>query len=249
MNDLKTIGGVVLFILATISFINVSEGHSGAGLWGMITFYAIMIVISGTLIFFGTRKPKEERIKDKEQKIINTENENYNSKIESLTELKNKEILTEEEYNEKIKNLENLKSEAQLKLSDDYKKLKSLFDDGILTEQEFKSKIEILRETLNKEEKKPVEEIIDSIITEEELVHSWYDINNETYYHFKENNKLFIIPISSIFREESEWSIGEDKKHIKTKSKKNKIIFYVKENLSKKTKFLTNNELIMLMKP
>lgn len=77
------------------------------------------------------------------------ETNSFDDKINSLKELKDKEILTAQEYNDKVKNLENQKQDSELKSSEDYKKLKSLFEDGILTKEEFENKVEILKSKLN----------------------------------------------------------------------------------------------------
>jgi len=82
----------------------------------------------------------------------------FDDKINSLKELKDKEILTEQEYNEKVKNLENYKKDSELKLSEDYIKLKSLFEDGILTKEEFENKVEILKSKLEVKENTSPEE-------------------------------------------------------------------------------------------
>lgn len=77
----------------------------------------------------------------------------FDDKINSLKELKDKEILTDQEYNEKVQSLENSKKDYQLKLTEDYQKLKSLHKDGILTKEEFENKVEILRNKLTNQPK------------------------------------------------------------------------------------------------
>lgn len=98
------------------------------------------------LILLGLNNYKKQNSQEaiKEKQIIKETN-SFDDKIKSLKELKEKEILTEEEYNVKIKNLEDLKFESELRLSKDYQKLKSLFDDGILSEDEFKTKSTTLK--------------------------------------------------------------------------------------------------------
>lgn len=70
------------------------------------------------------------------------------STISSLTELKDKGILTEEEYNTKVDKIEAEKIEQNLKNSLEYKQLKSLFDDGVLTKEEFDSKIQKINDSI-----------------------------------------------------------------------------------------------------
>lgn len=64
--------------------------------------------------------------------------------ISDLADLKKKGILSDEEYSQKLSKLEVEKSEQDLKNSIEYKQLKNLFDSGLLTRDEFESKIEKL---------------------------------------------------------------------------------------------------------
>ena len=82
------------------------------------------------------------------EKIAERRNENkintLNSQVESLKDLKEKGILTEEEYKTKVKKIEAEKTEQNLKNSIEYKQLKGLFESGVLTKEEFESKIKRL---------------------------------------------------------------------------------------------------------
>lgn len=68
------------------------------------------------------------------------------SKIESLNNLKEKGILSEEEYMEKAKIVNQEIAEKKLKETEEYKQLKDLLDSGLLTENEFENKISTLKE-------------------------------------------------------------------------------------------------------
>lgn len=70
---------------------------------------------------------------------------NLNSQVESLKDLKQKGILTDEEYLQKIEKLEAEKAKQDLKNSTEYKQLKDLFDLGVLTKVEFENKINKLK--------------------------------------------------------------------------------------------------------
>jgi len=137
MKKALVIIGVVLIIFSTISIVNVTQGQSGAGLYGMLTFYLIMLVISGTLIYFGIRKPKEIRETQKAETKTN-------EKLKNLKDLYIQGILTKEEYETKSKTLNENTAKSNLKSTPEYKKLKSLYEDGILTKDEFENKTENL---------------------------------------------------------------------------------------------------------
>jgi Ca2+/Na+ antiporter len=116
-----------------------------------------------------------------EQKVNDLE-----TQIESLSNLKEKGILTEEEYNQKVSKIEEVKTNENLKNSKEYKQLKSLLDSGVLTKEEFENKIILLN-------------IKDSIIENKFEIKSFenYIIENKIYTaeqiksHF-ENGNYFI---------------------------------------------------------
>ena len=89
------------------------------------------------------------------EKIAEIKNENkintLNSQVESLKDLKEKGILTNEEYNQKVEKIEAEKAEQDLKNSTEYKQLKSLLDSGVLTKEEFESKIVKINNIINKQ--------------------------------------------------------------------------------------------------
>ena len=64
--------------------------------------------------------------------------------ISNLSNLKQKGILTENEYKEKVTKIDQEKTEQYLKSSVEYKQLKSLLDNNILTQEEFDKKIKII---------------------------------------------------------------------------------------------------------
>jgi hypothetical protein len=98
------------------------------------------------LIILGINKYREKNSTENiEFKNVHKPANTIDDKINSLRELKDKEILTEEEYRQKVNKLKNSKLESEIKLSDDYQKLKTLYNDEILTKEEFESKFEILK--------------------------------------------------------------------------------------------------------
>jgi len=75
--------------------------------------------------------------------IIQTkkEFEKINKNKLTLLELKRKGILTEEEYNQKVEKLKIEENEKELKNTQEYKQLKNLLENKIITKEEFESKI------------------------------------------------------------------------------------------------------------
>lgn len=142
------------------------------------------------LVFLGINNYKQNNSpENKNTKRIQVETDSYDDKINSLRELKEKEILTEDEYNDKVKNLKNLKFESEIKLSDDYKKLKSLFDDGILTKEEFEDKIVILKTKFHSKDKfgnrkKKLDNEPDFTVTEEISEGFYVIMDNDMNYGF-----------------------------------------------------------------
>ena len=133
------ITGIALIIFSTISIINVTEGQSGAGLYGMLTFYLIMLTISGVLIYFGARQKKENTLHSGDVRETN-QSSKYNDNYEILKDLHKKGILTDDEYYEKSAKLKSETLQSEIKQTPEYKKLKSLYNNGILTEEEFINK-------------------------------------------------------------------------------------------------------------
>jgi hypothetical protein len=142
----------------------------------------------GILIVVAYNKNKENNSVEKIiEREIELKSSNLNLQVESLKDLREKEILTEEEYNQKISKIENEKNEENLKNSQDYKQLKSLFENGILTKDEFEAKVIILT---NIEEEKRTNEfrIIDGFSEGLALV-----INSDLDYgYINESGKVII---------------------------------------------------------
>lgn len=112
---------------------------------------------------------------------------NLDNSISSLTDLKDKGILTAEEYKTKVAKINSEKDEQSLKNSLEYKQLKSLLDSGILTKEEFESKLILLK---NKPKVKIKDfRIVDGFSEGLALV-----INFELDYGFVDNEGNIIIP-------------------------------------------------------
>lgn len=110
-------------------------------------------IISGLIIglffliydYFKNRSSKEEKDLEKEKDL---QSELFNAKTQTLKELKEKGILTEQEYEEKIKKVVDENISKSLENFTEYKQLKTLYEDDILTKEEFKSKVEFLKNKL-----------------------------------------------------------------------------------------------------
>lgn len=68
----------------------------------------------------------------------------------NLMDLKSKGILSVDEFTQKIEKTQTDKREYQLKNSQEYKQLKNLFDNGVLTKEEFDNKTDLIRLSLSK---------------------------------------------------------------------------------------------------
>ena len=119
-------------------------------------FVSISLIISAVYCFelskgsIINKEPKFYFNNAVERKVEQVKS-NIDNSIANLTELKNKGILTDEEYNTKVNKIEVEKTEQNLKNSIEYKQLKSLFEGGILTKEEFEGKIQLLQNVSDKE--------------------------------------------------------------------------------------------------
>lgn len=109
-----------------------------------------------------------EKINERKVEQVKT---NLDSSISSLTELREKGILTEAEYYEKTAKIKTEKAQQELKNSKEYKQLKSLFDSGVLTKEEFENKIKLLlnipeKKTNTKEIKSTINTVNKTYLTE-----------------------------------------------------------------------------------
>ena len=145
------ITGIALIIFSTISIVNVTEGQSGAGLYGMLTFYIIMLIVSSILIYLGARDTKEKGKYFKNKKDIN-QSSNYDNNYQSLKDLHNQGILTDDEYYEKTAKIKSERLQSEIKQTTEYQKLKSLFNEGILTKDEFDKKVDEINKRGNFDE-------------------------------------------------------------------------------------------------
>lgn len=112
----------------------------------------IVFVVSG---YLKNRKTKQQKAIEKKSV---SQQESFNVKINSLKQLKEKGILTDQEYESKTKKLEEDNLTKSLENYEEYKQLEALYEDGILTKEEFESKVEILKNKINTKEETVTEE-------------------------------------------------------------------------------------------
>lgn len=146
MKTLKVVIGSVLALFSTITIFEMFSEENGAGLFGAISGYVLIMAIAVWLIYSG--------LKDNKIKIKNTNakvNYKADDSLQNLSDLKQKGIITDEEYKNKIDKIEAEKIKHNLKNSVEYKQLKNLLDNGILSKEEFECKIQLLQNVSEKE--------------------------------------------------------------------------------------------------
>lgn len=149
-----------------------------------ILFFPIQWI--GILICLKYNSYKENNTEEKiAERETQQKTDKLYSQIVSLSQLKEKGILTEEEYNQKVSKIEQEKAEENLKNSQEYKQLKNLFENNILTEEEFESKIPLLN--------KPTLKITDFRIIDGFSEGLGLAINSELDYGFVDENLNVVI--------------------------------------------------------
>jgi hypothetical protein len=102
------------------------------------------------LLFDYLKNQKSPEVKTQKESV--KQRQSTDDKLQTLKDLHNKGILTDNEYYEKSAKLKTEKLQSDLKQTDEYKKLKSLYDDGILTKDEFDKKVNLIITAQQKDE-------------------------------------------------------------------------------------------------
>jgi hypothetical protein len=205
MKTAKVIIGLVVGFFATITMFHMFFEETGAGLYGALSGYAVIMAICIWLVYSGAKDNSKTKVPNRNNK--NVTNPNYD-KSSTLKELKDKGILTEQEYEVKIKKLIEDDLEKSLEDYNEYKQLKSLYNDGILTKDEFENKVEFLKNKIrsNKEDRnknEPSEGMI--LVTDDDLNYGFTDINGseviKTQYEYAEDfsEGLALVRLNSMF--------------------------------------------------
>lgn len=148
MDDNIGVGLIVGGVIASSIYVYQSDKFSKA----QKAFLLICIIFPplqwiSILILLGINNYKEQNSPEtKRQEEIDRKKYNLDDKIHVLSELREKGLLTDEEYYRKLKKLKESKYDFEITLSEDYKILKRLLDDDVLTEQEFNTKIGVLKD-------------------------------------------------------------------------------------------------------
>lgn len=139
MDNRIIVGLVVGLTFATTTYVWNSQKFNKTLKWILTLFIAFPPLQWATIIIVLIFKSFD---------TFNTESENKlrtsKSSINDLIDLKNKGLISENEFKQKVEILEADKIDVKIKQSDEYKKLKGLFESNILTEEEFNNKVRIL---------------------------------------------------------------------------------------------------------
>lgn len=145
-NFSQVIFSIIIALLAlSIFFTNKGENFSFA-----VLLVCISLFTSSAYLY----KLYDENINNIDPKFyFSSKNETNHyvsniSKIDSLNNLKEKGILSEDEYNEKTKIVNQEIKEKRLKETEEYKQLESLLNSQLLTREEFENKVNILKEKI-----------------------------------------------------------------------------------------------------
>lgn len=155
--------------------------------WSLVACFFLSPLVGGTITFLS---PKLEEYKSENIKKVKERNKLVQKRIkkkENLESLRDSKILTDEEYQNKIKILKKEKKEQEeqqlieeIKKRDEYKRLKNLYDDNVLTKEEFlEKKDELFKNFL----KLP---LIESV-----LIGKWVDNEKFLYFSKKGNFRYY----------------------------------------------------------
>jgi hypothetical protein len=152
MREFKIIFGLILIGVSLFTFGTTYEQYRGEEMYGALTVFILLIIIGGGLIYSTQHtKIQEEKRKEnaylKERATINEISE----KEESLINLRNKGILSEEEYNSKISKICQDRAKTELEKTQEYQQLQQLYKSKVLTKEELDSKVDLLIKKQNLE--------------------------------------------------------------------------------------------------
>ncbi|MGY5849182.1 WG repeat-containing protein [Salegentibacter sp. F14] len=150
MRDFKIIVGLLLIGFSLFTFGNTYDQYKGEEIYGALTTFILLILVGVALIYSTQHKKiQEEKRKEKaylrERAIINEISE----KEENLINLRDKGILSEGEFKSKISKIHQDKAYTELEKTKEYQQLKQLYNSGVLTKEEYDSKVKILIEKQN----------------------------------------------------------------------------------------------------
>ncbi|WP_418637732.1 WG repeat-containing protein [Winogradskyella sp.] len=112
------------------------------------------------------------------------------TQLSNLNHLRDEGILTDEEYFQKQEIIMKAELSEEMKRSDDYKKLKDLYESGILTKEEFDAKLETLRLKLNNLRQKQKEEEKLGFTVTEEISEGYFVIRDDDFNYGYANQQM-----------------------------------------------------------
>lgn len=128
------VGGMIVFISVIVLVKIATEDYSINWLG-----FSILLIGAGLMLYSGLNQkedPHSFRIKDYEQDSLNHDNES----LEHLDLLNKSGLITSIEYQSKKKDIELKKAMGIVEESKEYKSLKHLLDENVISQNEFDSK-------------------------------------------------------------------------------------------------------------
>ena len=166
MKTIKHISGLIIGFFSTTTIIEMFNNESGADLYGAITGYIIIMILSIWLVFSCSRECNNSNLKVKKDEKISLAEQNKQRLLtlskENLRKLKESNILTQEEYDSKLSQITKKDFEEKVTKTNEYILLKNLYDSGLLDKIEFEEKTKILieRQSINKNKDQNKSEIV-----------------------------------------------------------------------------------------
>lgn len=163
------IGGIVggMYALAITLYRNASKSSNFSNTQSSILFFLIIFpplfyIIYVLFLIIGSIKHETKQETKQLRKNVKEIN-NLNEANNQLEFLKNANLLSESEYLEKKDKITSQINNQILFNTEEYRNLKSLFENGILSENEFNEKSNLLSKKINEKEivKEPTRKIIE----------------------------------------------------------------------------------------
>lgn len=123
------------------------------------TIMSTLLIIAVFAIYkyiknFKTAQSRKVVVKVEKEQIAKIKD--FSTKAENLKSLRDSNVLSESEYKNKIDKINEEKLDDLVTKTDEYLRLKTLYNDGVFTKEEFESKVKIIR---NKIENTDVDEV------------------------------------------------------------------------------------------
>ncbi len=137
MKAMKNIIASVLVIFGTIIIIQISFEESGASLFGAFCGYVMLLSISIGIFYSANKKNTKSNPKV-----------SISEKLTNLESLRKRGLVTDEEYLSKSNLINSDLKSIRIQESKEYKEALSLFDNKVLSEEEFKRIVATIKSKL-----------------------------------------------------------------------------------------------------